>query len=78
MTLGAALVICANCGTENEAQPAVRTAGESARQILSRLGAAPFLERLDAAMARPISAATKNAGEATRLEERPAVLADEG
>ncbi len=31
----------------------VRAAGESAREILTRLGAKPFLERLDAALARP-------------------------
>ena len=34
------------------AKPEVRVAAESAREILTRLRAQPFLERLDAAMAR--------------------------
>ncbi len=33
--------------------PEVRDAGEAAREILVRLGAAPFVARLDAALARP-------------------------
>jgi hypothetical protein len=33
-------------------EPEVRSAAESAREILARLGAKPFLQRLDAAMAR--------------------------
>jgi class 3 adenylate cyclase/tetratricopeptide (TPR) repeat protein len=37
-------------------EPAVRAAAESTRQILVRLGAKPFLERLDAAMGTEISA----------------------
>jgi len=32
--------------------PEVRAAGEAAREILVRLEAAPFIERLDAALAR--------------------------
>jgi hypothetical protein len=32
-------------------EPDVRAAAESAREILTRLGARPFLERLDAALA---------------------------
>jgi len=35
------------------AEPEVRAAADSAREILSRLRAQPFLERLDTAMARP-------------------------
>jgi class 3 adenylate cyclase/predicted ATPase len=44
------------------AQPEVRAAAEVAREILVRLGARPFLERLDAAMARSISVAPAAAG----------------
>ena len=33
------------------ADPEVRAAAEAAREILVRLGAAPFIERLDAALA---------------------------
>ena len=35
------------------ADPEVRAAAEAAREILVRLEAAPFIARLDAAMARP-------------------------
>ena len=38
------------------ADPEVRAAAAAAREILARLGAAPFLARLDAAMARPTRA----------------------
>jgi class 3 adenylate cyclase/tetratricopeptide (TPR) repeat protein len=40
--------------------PEVRTAADSAREILTRLGARPFIEKLDAALTRPI--ARKEAG----------------
>ena len=40
------------------AEPEVRTAAEAAREILARLRAGPFLERLDAAMARTGGAVT--------------------
>ena len=46
----AALMLLATIGT-GEAE--VRAAAESAREILARLGAKPFLEQLDAALARP-------------------------
>ena len=36
----------------NGTLPEVRTAAESAREILVRLGARPFIERLDAALSR--------------------------
>jgi len=35
------------------AEPEVRAAADAAREILIRLRAQPFLERLDTAMARP-------------------------
>jgi class 3 adenylate cyclase/tetratricopeptide (TPR) repeat protein len=44
------------------ADPEVRTAADAAREILVRLEAAPFLARLDAAMARP-SRASRPVGE---------------
>jgi hypothetical protein len=37
------------------AEPEVRAAAGSAHEILSRLGARPFLDRLETAMARPSS-----------------------
>jgi hypothetical protein len=47
--LGAVMLLSTIGGGELE----VRVAAESAREILARLGARPFLERLDAALARP-------------------------
>jgi len=40
------------------AQPAARAAGEAAREILVRLGARPFIARLDAALGTPAPGAT--------------------
>ncbi len=42
--------------------PEVRAAADAAREILVQLGAAPFIARLDAAMARP-SRVSRPAGE---------------
>ena len=39
------------------ADPAVRAAAETAREILTRLGATPFLEQLEEATGRPQSPA---------------------
>jgi class 3 adenylate cyclase len=47
--LGAIMLLSTIGGGDVE----VRAAAESAREILARLGARPFLERLDAALARP-------------------------
>jgi tetratricopeptide (TPR) repeat protein len=52
------------------AEPEVRTAAESARQILVRLGAKPYLARLDAAMARSTSAEPSTGRTAERVESR--------
>ncbi len=48
-------------------EPDVRTAADAAREILSRLGAQPFLERLDAALAGPDTSAV---GAPTRAAAR--------
>ena len=37
------------------AEPEVRAAADSAREILNRLGARPLLARLEAAIERPVS-----------------------
>ena len=50
----------------------VRAAAESSRQILVRLGAKPFLERLDAAMGRSRSAASATTAVAEPTETRSA------
>jgi hypothetical protein len=47
--------------------PEVRAAAEAAREILVRLGAKPFLERLEAAMAKP-TRAPGSSRDATRSE----------
>jgi class 3 adenylate cyclase/tetratricopeptide (TPR) repeat protein len=47
--------------------PEVRAAAEAAREILIRLGAKPFLERLEAAMAKP-TRAPGSSSDATRSE----------
>jgi tetratricopeptide (TPR) repeat protein len=54
-------------------QPEVRTAAESSRQILARLGAKPFLGRLDAAMARSLSAESSTTAAAEPTESRSAM-----
>jgi hypothetical protein len=51
-------------------EPEVRTAAESARQILVRLDAKPYLSRLDAAMARSTSAEPSTSRTAERVESR--------
>lgn len=43
-------------------EPEVRSAADWARGTLSRLGARPYLERLEAALARPDAAAGVAAG----------------
>ncbi len=53
-------------------EPEVRTTAESAREILIRLGAKPFLQRLDAAMARSTSAASPTTGATEPTESRSA------
>jgi tetratricopeptide (TPR) repeat protein len=53
-------------------EPEVRTAAESTRQILVRLGAKPFLQRLDAAMGRSTSAQPSTSGAAEPTESRSA------
>ena len=54
-------------------EPEVRSAAESARQILTRLGAKPFLQRLDAAMARSTSAESPTTGarEPSEIQSAP-------
>jgi hypothetical protein len=52
----------------------VRLAAESAREILVRLGAKPFLERLDAAMGRSTSAERSTSRAAEPTESRSATL----
>jgi hypothetical protein len=47
-------------------EPEVRAAADSARTILERLGAKPLLARLEAALARPSSAAIP---ESTQLRD---------
>jgi len=54
----------------NPAQPEVAAAGEAGREILTRLGARPFLERLEMALVRS-TAATEPLRPATR-ESAPA------
>jgi tetratricopeptide (TPR) repeat protein len=53
-------------------QPEVRTAAESTRQILVRLGAKPFVERLHAAMGRSTSAELSTGRAAESVESRSA------
>ena len=53
-------------------EPEVRAAAESAREILVRLGAKPYLQRLDAAMARSTSAESPSTGAAEPTESRSA------
>jgi len=53
-------------------EPEVRTVAESTRAILMRLGAKPFLARLDAAMARSTSAASGTTGRTEPSERRSA------
>jgi len=53
-------------------EPEVRTAAESSRQILVRLGAKPFLERLDAAMGRSRSAESPTTAAAEPTESQSA------
>jgi hypothetical protein len=48
----------------------VRREAESAREILARLGARPFLERLDAALARPAAGSRRPADQVAGREER--------
>jgi hypothetical protein len=48
--------------TLRAAGPGVRAAAESAQAILVRLGARPYLERLEHAMARKGTAASPGAG----------------
>jgi hypothetical protein len=50
----------------------VRAAAESARAILIRLGAKPFVERLDAAMGRSTSAEPSTSRAAEPTESRSA------
>jgi class 3 adenylate cyclase/tetratricopeptide (TPR) repeat protein len=58
----AALMLLSTIGA-GEAE--VRGAAESARETLARLGAKPFLERLDAALARPSDLARRPAASST-------------
>ena len=53
-------------------EPEVRTAAESTRQILVRLGAKPFLERLDTTMGRSTSAEPSTSRAAEPTESRSA------
>ena len=53
-------------------EPEVRSAAESTRAILMRLGAKPFLQRLDAAMARSTSAESPSTGAREPTESRSA------
>jgi class 3 adenylate cyclase/tetratricopeptide (TPR) repeat protein len=55
-------------------EPEVRSAAGSAREILVRLGAKPFLQRLDAAMARSTSAEGPTTGAREPTESRSATL----
>jgi hypothetical protein len=54
-------------------QPEVRSAAESARQILVRLGAKPYLGRLEAAIGRPTSAEPPGSRAAEPNESRSAI-----
>ena len=54
-------------------EPEVRSAAGSAREILVRLGAKPFLQRLDAAMARSGSAEARTTGAQEPTESRSAM-----
>jgi hypothetical protein len=53
-------------------EPEVRSAAESAHEILIRLGAKPFLERLDAAMGHATSAEPSAGGATKPTESRSA------
>jgi tetratricopeptide (TPR) repeat protein len=53
-------------------QPQVRAVADSTRQILERLGAKPYLARLDAALARPRSGESPRAGASEPTESRSA------
>jgi class 3 adenylate cyclase/tetratricopeptide (TPR) repeat protein len=55
-------------------EPEVRIAADSAREILARLGAKPFVRRLDAALARSISAESPTTGALEPTESRSASL----
>ncbi|MGZ6299617.1 MAG: hypothetical protein ACXWMN_03875, partial [Candidatus Limnocylindria bacterium] len=55
-------------------EPEVRTVAEATRQILVRLGARPFLERLDGAMGRSTSAELSPSRAAEPTESRSATL----
>ena len=55
------------------ADPEVKAAAETARSILTRLGARPMLERLDSALAGPRHAGDPAAGAAARTENRTPV-----
>jgi hypothetical protein len=54
-------------------EPEVRSAAESASEILMRLGAKPFLQRLDAAMGRSTSAEPSTSKAAEPSESRSAM-----
>jgi hypothetical protein len=60
------------CTLLDPSEPAVSAAAESTRQILVRLGAKPFLERLDAAMGRAQSAESPTIAAAEPTESRSA------
>ena len=53
-------------------EPEVRGAGESSREILVRLGAKPFIARLDAATSRPAADTVTSAARAGSTAETPA------
>jgi hypothetical protein len=53
-------------------EPEVRAAAESAREILVRLGAKPFIARLDAATSHPMVAPVTSAARAGSTAETPA------
>ena len=53
-------------------EPEVRAAAETAREILVRLGAKPFIARLDAATSRPTVATLTSARAAGSLADTPA------
>ena len=56
----------------DRSDPEVGAAAESAREIFVRLGATPFIARLDAALSRATGATTADATDAEATAEMPA------